>query len=156
METIAEAVISRKVIRKGNIPVAGPELRLGPLIPDGYEEINREVVQATTCVYEKLGPGFHEGVYQACMAHDLARRGLHVRREIPFLLEYEGLCLNNAFRLDLVVEEKIVIMIHTHQRESEFFTEQLRTYLRHSGYKYGLLINFNTGLRERGLKPVLP
>ena len=75
---------------------------------------------------------------------------------MPFSLDYEGLFLNNAYRLDLLVEEKVVIMVHTYQRESEFYTEQLRTYLRHSEFKYGLLINFNMGLRERGLKPVLP
>jgi hypothetical protein len=105
MEPIAEVVISRKVTRRGKTPVTGPVLRLGPLILEGCGRINMEIVQPTARLYEKAGVGFHEGVYQACMAQDQARRILDVRREVPFLLEYEGLSLNHGYRLDLLVED---------------------------------------------------
>lgn len=103
METTPEVLISRKVIRRGNIPMTGPVMRLGPLIPEGFQEINNQIVQATTRVFEALGPGFHEGVYKVCMAQDLSQRGLTVRRAVAFPLEYEGLLLDTAFRLDMLV-----------------------------------------------------
>ena len=105
-----------------------------------------------------MGPGLLESAYEACLCHELARRHLSFRRQVPVPLIYEGLALDCGLRLDLVVEEKVVVEIKSVERLLPIHECQLLTYLRASGLALGLLVNFNVthlrhGIRRRVLMP---
>jgi len=105
-------------------------------------EIATIVVDAAYKVFKTLGPGLLESVYEAVMAYELANRGLKVVRQVPLPVVYEGVRLEEGFRLDLVVNDLLVIELKSVETVAPVHKKQLLTYLRLSGKKLGLLINF--------------
>jgi GxxExxY protein len=93
-------------------------------------------------IHTELGPGMLETVYEQVLAAALARRGVSFARQVPIDIDYDGLKIAGAFKADLIVDDRIVIELKCVERLAPVHSRQLLTYLRLSGYKLGLLINF--------------
>jgi GxxExxY protein len=114
-------------------------------------DIGRIVVDAAIAVHRELGPGLLESVYEVIMAYELGRRELSVRRQVPIPIQYKQMIFEEAFRADLVVEDKIIIELKSIEQVSEAHKKQLLTYLRLTGCKLGFLLNFGEALMKRGI-----
>lgn len=115
-------------------------------------ELSNVVIGCAIKVHKKLGPGLLESAYQECLLYELKIEGLDVRKEVPMPIIYEDVKLNHGYRIDLLVEDKVVIEIKTVEFLHKVHYAQLLTYLRLGEYKLGLLINFNELTLRAGLK----
>lgn len=113
--------------------------------------VAKEVVDAAFKVHTTLGPGLLESVYEAVLAHELGLRGLEVQRQTPIAVRYEGLTFEQGFRADLVVGGLVIVEIKSTETTAPVHKKQLLTYLRLSGLKLGLLINFGAPLIKDGI-----
>jgi GxxExxY protein len=112
----------------------------------------KQVIDAGLKVHRALGPGLLESAYELCLAHELNLRGLRVGRQVPLPVQYEGLRLEAGYRLDLVVEEAIIVEVKSVESLSRLHEAQLITYLKLSGLRLGLLMNFNVTLFRDGVR----
>jgi GxxExxY protein len=117
-------------------------------------EIAKVIVDAAYKVHVALGPGLLESVYEAVLAFELERRGLHVRRQQSIGIVYETLTIADAFRADLVLEDKVIVEIKSIELVQPVHKRQLLTYLRLSNMHLGLLINFGAALLRSGITRV--
>ncbi len=113
-----------------------------------------QVVDAALKVHKALGPGLLESVYEVCVAHELAARGVPFKRQVPISVSYEGLQLDAALRLDVVVGDSLIVELKSVEALQPIHQSQLMTYLKLSGLRLGLLINFNTRLLRDGIKRI--
>jgi GxxExxY protein len=118
----------------------------------GLESVGREVVDAAIKVHRLLGPGLLESAYEQCLAHELGLRGRHVRRQAALPIQYEGLRLDAGYRLDMVVDDAVVVEVKAVEVLSRLHEAQILTYLRLSGLKLGFLLNFNAVQLRHGLR----
>ncbi|MBW1654485.1 GxxExxY protein [Flavobacterium quisquiliarum] len=95
-------------------------------------------------VYNNLGPGLFESVYESALFYELEKLDLKVKRQIEISINYEEIILDTAFRLDILVEDKVIIELKSVEELSPIHFKQIATYLRLSNKKLGLLVNFNT------------
>ncbi|WP_426027329.1 GxxExxY protein [Brevundimonas sp. TWP2-3-4b2] len=116
------------------------------------ERIGRVVVDSALAVHRALGPGLFESVYEACLAEELKQRGLNVERQVGVPVVYGNTRLEVGFRLDLLVEKRVVVEIKSIDALASIHTSQVLTYLRFSGLRLGYLINFNSTLLKNGLR----
>ena len=116
------------------------------------EGLGRSIVDAGLEVHRALGPGLLESAYEQCLAHELRERGLAVNTQVSHPLTYKGLSLEAGYRLDMVVEECVVVEVKAAEATSRLHEAQLRTYLRLTGYRLGFLMNFNVPLFKEGLR----
>ena len=119
------------------------------------ERIARVVVDCVYTVHRTLGPGLLESVYSICLTHELRKRGLKVEREAKLLIIYDGVRLESALRLDIVVESKIIVEAKAVEKLIPVFESQIITYLKLTGYTLGFLINFNVPLIKDGMKRII-
>jgi GxxExxY protein len=115
-------------------------------------EISKIVVDAGLKVHRTLGPGLLESAYEACLYHELCSRHLQVEKQKPLPLIYEGVILEAGYRIDLLVENKLIIEIKSADSLHPLHEAQLLTYLKVSNCKLGLLMNFNTVLFKDGVR----
>ena len=108
------------------------------------DEITYAVRGAIYDVYRELGPGLLESVYEEALVFELLHRGLNVERQRSVPINYKGNVLATELRLDLLVEDRIIIELKSVEEMKKVFAKQLLTYLRLTGKKIGLLVNFNT------------
>jgi GxxExxY protein len=108
-----------------------------------HEELTSKIIAAAVKVHSTLGPGLLESVYEACLAHELAKVGLAVQRQVPVPIVYDGVRLDCGFRADLIVEGVVVIELKAIDRLAAIHEAQLMTYLKLSSIKVGLILNFN-------------
>jgi|SRR5688572_2039730 GxxExxY protein len=120
-----------------------------------FEPIAREIVDSAIRVHTRLGPGMLEAAYQACMEYELGKRSLGVQKQVPMSLRYEELVLDVGYRLDLVVENAVVVELKSVQQLQPIHTAQLLSYLRAGDYRMGFLLNFNTVHMRDGIKRVV-
>lgn len=113
--------------------------------------VTDQIIGAAIEVHRALGPGLLESAYQACMGFELNARGVSVRREVELPVVFRGHRLDCGYRLDLVVQEKVIVEIKCVEKLSPIHDAQLLTYLRLSGLRVGLLINFNVPLLKDGI-----
>jgi len=106
-----------------------------------HGDVTRRVIGAFYYVYNRLGHGFLESVYQKALANTLERTGTRVRREVPITVEFEGVAVGD-FRADLVIEERVIVEIKAVDQLGPVHEAQLLNYLRASGLDIGLLLNF--------------
>ena len=107
-------------------------------------EISYEIRGAIYNVYNSLGPGLLESVYEEALVYELQKRGLKVERQVEVPIRYDGQLLKTPLRIDVLVEEKVLVELKSVQEMQDVFFKQTRTYLRLSGLKLGILVNFNT------------
>lgn len=118
------------------------------------DEISHKVIGCAMKVHTKLGPGLLESAYQECLLYELRKIGLVVRKEVPMPIVYEEVKLDHGYRIDLLVEEKIVIEIKSVEALTDVHKAQVLTYLRLGEFKLGLLINFHVKSLKNGLKRI--
>ncbi|HOD77830.1 MAG TPA: GxxExxY protein [Syntrophorhabdus sp.] len=115
-------------------------------------EVSAKVIGAAIDVHKEIGPGLLESVYQKCLEIELKERGLQVCTEMPICVNYKGHEISdNSFRIDLIVENAIVVELKSVEEIKPVHKKQLLTYLRLTGKQLGLLINFNEALLRDGI-----
>ena len=121
---------------------------------DEYNKITEEIIAAAIAVHKELGPGLLESAYEACLAFELADRDISVERQKALPVTYRDIKLDCGYRIDLLVERKIVVELKAVEKFDPIHQAQLLSYLKLSGCKVGLLINFNVTLLKNGFKRV--
>ena len=116
-----------------------------------HGEITEKVIGAAIEVHKHLGPGLLESAYEACLCQELQIRGLTFQRQVSLPLDYKGLHVDSAFRIDLVVEDKIIIELKSQEGILPVHEAQLMTYLKLTGKRVGLLLNFNVPSMKDGV-----
>lgn len=106
-------------------------------------EISYKIRGAIFKVYNTLGPGLLESVYEAALKYELLKEGLKIQNQVPLPVKYEDVILEIGFRLDLLVNDKVIIEIKSVEKLMDVHHKQLLTYLKISDKKLGLLVNFN-------------
>ncbi len=102
-------------------------------------------------MHKHLGPGLLESAYEDCLCHELSQRGVPYSRQVQLPVVYKGVRLDGGYVIDLVAEEKVVVELKAVEQTLPIHEAQLLTYLRLSGKRVGLLINFNVPLLKRGI-----
>ena len=118
-------------------------------------EIATAVVDAAFKIHTTLGPGLLESVYEAVLAFELQRRGLQVARQVGLPVNYEGVKLELGFRIDLIIDNKLIIEVKSVELLAPVHKKQLLTYLRLTDLRLGLLINFNVERIKDGIQRVV-
>ena len=116
-----------------------------------HKELTERIIGAAIEVHRGLGPGLLESAYQSCLAKEVELRGIPFEREVPVPVEYKGLQVDCSYRLDFLVDQKVVIEIKAVDALAPIYEAQLITYLKLTGCPVGLLINFNVKLLKNGL-----
>lgn len=114
--------------------------------------LTREIIGAAIEVHRNLGPGLLESAYRRCLMRELFLRGIQFRNECPLPLEYKGLKLDSGYRLDLLVEDAVVVEAKSVESLARIHEAQLLTYLKLGGWTVGLLINFNVDVLKNGIR----
>lgn len=116
-----------------------------------FENTTGAIIDAVIKIHKILGPGLFESVYEEVLAYELKKRGMVVERQVPIPVRYEGLIMEVGFRADLIVDREVIVEIKSVETVKPVFKKQVLTYLRLTGYKIGLLINFNEELVKDGI-----
>ncbi len=123
-------------------------------LPEGVNEASNLVIGAAIEVHRHLGPGLLESVYERALTHELELRGLSVQRQVPVTVHYKGLPIEGQ-RVDMIVDPGVVLELKAVERLAPIHEAQLISYLRASGCRLGLLINFNTAMVRNGIKRII-
>ena len=106
-------------------------------------------------VHRHLGPGLLESAYEECLAHELTAAGLQFRRQAELPIIYKSVRLDCGYRMDLVVEDALILELKSAEKILPLHEAQMPTYLRLSGIRYGLIMNFNTPVLKDGLRRIV-
>lgn len=120
-------------------------------IPAAVNRVSGAIVDAAYTVHSALGPGLLESIYEACLVHELTKRGLKVARQVALPIKYDGVCLDAGLRLDLLVADCVVVELKAIEGILPIHEAQLLSYLKLSGCRVGLLINFNVPTIKVGI-----
>ena len=115
-------------------------------------ELSQLIIGKAIEVHKILGPGLLESAYQECLFYELKSAGLIVEKEKPMPIVYKDIKLDHGYRIDLLVENKVVIEIKSVDSFIDVHEAQILTYLKLGNYKLGLLMNFNTSLLKNGIR----
>jgi GxxExxY protein len=118
-------------------------------------ELSNIIIGCAIDVHKQLGPGLLESAYQECLLYELRQSGLKVIKEKPMPVVYKEVKLNHGYRIDLLVEDKVVIEIKTVESFTDVHTAQVLTYLKLGNYKLGLLLNFHVAILKNGIKRII-
>jgi GxxExxY protein len=121
-------------------------------------EVNQITEKILKCAYEvhtALGPGLLESAYEECLFYELKQSGLNVKKQLALPLSYKEIKLEIGYRLDLLVENKVVVEIKSVEGINDVHVAQVLTYLKLSGCKVGLLMNFNVSSLKNGIKRLI-
>jgi GxxExxY protein len=118
-------------------------------------QITGDIIGAAIEVHRALGPGLLESAYEACLAYELAQRGYKVEQQKPLPLVYKEVQLDCGYRLDLLVEDTVIVEIKAVELLAPIHSAQVLSYLRLSGCKVGLLINFNVKFLKQGIHRIV-
>jgi GxxExxY protein len=121
-------------------------------ISESAERAAREVLDAAFQIHTALGPGLLESVYEACLVHDLTRKEIRVRRQVPVRIDYNGLQLEAGLRIDLLVDEQMIVEVKAVERVVPVHEAQILSYLKLAKLRLGLLINFNVVRLKEGIR----
>lgn len=120
-----------------------------------YKDLTGKIVDCAVKVHKQLGPGLLESAYEECLYQELMECGISSIKQVPMPLIYKGRKLELGYRLDLLVEDKVVIEVKSVDCLNPVHTAQLMTYLKLSGCKIGLLINFNVAFLKEGIRRII-
>ena len=118
-------------------------------------EIARTVIHIGLKVHRALGPGLLESAYEECLCFEMRKQGMFVEKQKPLPLIYEEIKLEVGYRIDLMVENKLIVEVKSVESLNDLHMAQILTYLKLSKCKLGLLINFNTVLFKNGIKRLI-
>jgi GxxExxY protein len=118
-------------------------------------ELARKVIGLALKVHQELGPGLLERVYQECLYYEIKRANMEVKKEVPIPIKYDMLEIESAYRIDLLVENKLVIELKSVSDLHDIHFAQTLTYLRLANKRLGLLLNFNEILLKDGIRRVI-
>lgn len=118
-------------------------------------DLSNKIIGCSIDVHRQLGPGLLESAYQECMNYELRNLGLRVEKEKPMPIVYNEVKLDHGYRIDLLVEGKVVIELKTVEAFTDVHTAQVLTYLKLGGYKLGLLLNFQVAVLKNGIKRII-
>jgi len=121
-------------------------------IPNEINAIGTHIVDAAVKVHKAMGAGLLESVYEECMAYELQKRNLSVERKVSVPIQYDGNTLKTPLRIDLLVQNSVIVELKSVEEMNPIFESQLMTYLKLSGLRLGYLINFNVPLVKNGIK----
>ena len=125
-------------------------------MPNDLDALTEAIIAAALEVHHELGPGLLEQPYEVCLAFELLSRGMHIERQKPLPVIYKNQRMDCGYRLDLLVEESVIVEVKAVERLERVHSVQLLSYLRFAKCQVGLLINFNAGFLTRdGLKRVV-
>ena len=113
------------------------------------------MVDSAFKVHNQLGPGLLDHVYEITLAHELAKRGFKVDRQVPIPIIYDGIHFNEAYKADLIINESLIVELKSVKVLSDVHKKQLLTYLKLAKIRLGLLINFNESLIKNGIKRLI-
>ena len=113
--------------------------------------VGQEILGCALRVHRVLGPGLLESAYEACLAHEFGKSGLAYLRQIPMPVRYDGVELELGYRLDLLVEDLVVVEVKAVERVTDIHRAQLISYLKLGNYKLGYLLNFNVKILKDGI-----
>jgi GxxExxY protein len=122
---------------------------------DRLDEIARAIVDSAFRLHRDLGPGLLESAYEALLAAKLTRMGMRVDRQLPIDARFEDIALPAAYRVDLLVEQSIVVEIKSVERTTPSHAKQVLTYLKLGGFPLGFVINFGTPMFKEGIKRLI-
>jgi GxxExxY protein len=117
--------------------------------------ITREVIDSAMAVHAEVGPGLLESAYETCLAHELMLRQLCVRRQVSFPVTYRGVVLDIGYRIDLLVEDEVIVELKSVEKIAAIHVAQLLTYLKLGKRRVGLILNFNTPHMRSGIRRVV-
>lgn len=115
-------------------------------------ELSNIIIGYAIEVHKILGPGLLESAYRECLFYELINAGINVRKEVPMPVNYKEMKLDHGYRMDLLVENKVVIELKTVESFTDVHMAQILTYLKLGNYKLGLLLNFHVSLMKNGIK----
>ena len=121
---------------------------------NAIDAIASEIVDAAFKVHKELGPGLLESAYEACLEHELKKRGMDVERQKPQPVHYDGIVIDVGYRIDLLVNNSVIIELKTVEQLASIHQAQLMTYLKLSKKSLGFLINFNVPLIKNGIRRI--
>lgn len=117
-------------------------------------ELSNKIIGFCIEIHRELGPALLESAYQACLAYELSRAGIHFEREKPLPVSYKDVRLDCGYRLDLLVEEFLIVELKAINEVQKIHEAQLLTYLKLTGCQLGLLFNFNVPVLKQGVKRI--
>ena len=115
----------------------------------------REIVDTSYKLHTRLGPGLLESVYETILGHELTKKGMQIERQLPIPIVYDGIKFDEGFRADIVVENMIILELKSVEKVNRSHKKQLLTYLRLTGMRLGLLINFGEAWIKDGISRVV-
>ena len=130
--------------------------RVPPKEPsEAVDRVATEIVDAAYRVHSELGPGLLESAYEMCLEHELKKRGLTVRRQASLPVVYDSIEIEAGYRLDLVVEDSVIVELKSVDKLMQIHVAQVLTYLKLGGFKLGFLMNFNVTRIKDGMKRIV-
>ncbi|WP_282069317.1 GxxExxY protein [Olleya namhaensis] len=117
-----------------------------------YDKITENIIGAAIEVHRTLGPGLLESAYQDCLLYELKAMGYSVKKEVAQPITYKDIKLDHGYRIDLLVENTVVVELKTVERFTDVHTAQILTYMKLGEFPIGLLLNFHTKLLKNGIK----
>ncbi|MDA3814178.1 MAG: GxxExxY protein [Candidatus Cloacimonetes bacterium] len=124
-------------------------------LPKETEEIASKIIEAAITVHRALGPGLLERVYEICLCHELIKRGLYVQRQMNVPIVYDGVSFEEGYRIDILVEDQIIVEMKAAENYNPVWQAQVLSYLKVTGKRLGLIINFNVPLLKNGVQRVI-
>lgn len=121
---------------------------------NSIDSIASEIVDAAFKIHKELGPGLLESAYEACLEHELLKRGYQVERQKPQPVHYDGIVIDAGYRLDLLINDSVIIELKAVEQLLPIHQAQLTTYLKLSRKTLGFLINFNVPLFKSGIRRI--
>ncbi len=116
------------------------------------DQLSNKIIGCAIEVHKHLGPGLLESAYQHCLLYELSKAGLNVIKEKPMPVVYKEVKLDHGYRMDLLVENKVVIEVKTVEFLNDVHFAQMLTYLKLGNYRLGLILNFHTAILKEGIK----
>jgi GxxExxY protein len=117
-----------------------------------FDELSNRVIGCALEVHRALGPGLLESTYEQCLAHELSLAGISFKLQLPLPVKYKGIKLDCGYRIDLLVNDELIVELKSVDQIMGIHQAQLLTYMKLSGVKVGLLINFNVEMLKTGIK----
>ena len=117
-----------------------------------FDSLSNKVIGCALKVHKHLGPGLLESAYQKCLAYELSQANIQFQLEVPMPIEYRGVKIDCGYRLDLFVENQLIVELKSVEKLAGIHTAQLLTYMKLAKVSLGLLMNFNEELLKHGIK----